>query len=100
MNLRRLFDNRRRYGWSDFRADARAVCGHKPAAPPTVFARASRAIDPERYVESVRAYFLTLPDGHAFPSGAPFSLRATHVPRNASRVKRKIPFKDIFGVIL
>ena len=43
----------------------RAVCGYKPAAPPPVFARAARAIEPDRYVESVRAYFLNLPDGHA-----------------------------------
>ena len=35
----------------------RAVCGHRPAAPPPVFATASRSVDPERYVESVRAYF-------------------------------------------
>ena len=50
----------------------RAVCGDRPAAPPPVFATASRSLDPERYVESVRAYFLCLPDGVAFPSDETF----------------------------
>ena len=57
----------------------RAVCGYRPAAPPPppVFARASRAIEPERYVESVRAYFLSLPDGFAFPSDNAFRAVST-----------------------
>ena len=38
----------------------RAVCGYKPAAPPPVFAKAPSAIEPDRYVESVRAHFLSL----------------------------------------
>ena len=58
----------------------RAVCGFRPAAPPPVFATASRSVDPERYVESVRAYFLCLPDGIAFPSDEAF--RAELVSRN------------------
>ena len=33
----------------------RAVCGYKPAAPPPVFARASGAIEPDRYVEVERS---------------------------------------------
>ena len=65
----------------------RAVCGFRPAAPPQVFARASRAIDPERYVESVRAYFLCLPDGHAFPSDEAF--RAELATRNMYRFKHR-----------
>ena len=65
----------------------RAVCGYKPAAPPPVFAKAPRAIDPERYVESVRAYFLSLPDGFAFPSDDAF--RAELTTRNMYRFKHR-----------
>ena len=43
----------------------RAVCGYKPAALPPVFARAPRAIEPDRYVESVRAHFLSLQGAEA-----------------------------------
>ena len=63
----------------------RAVCGDRPAAPPQVFATASRSVDPERYVESVRAYFLCLPDGVAFPSDEAF--RAELVSRNMYRFR-------------
>ena len=65
----------------------RAVCGYKPAAPPPVFARAPEAIDADRYVESVRACFLNLPDGHAFPSDDAF--RAELVTRNMYRFKHR-----------
>ena len=60
----------------------RAVCGFRPAAPPPVFATASRSVDPERYVESVRAYFLCLPEGSAFPSDEAF--RREWVTRSVS----------------
>ena len=63
----------------------RAVCSHRPAAPPPVFAAASRSVDPERYVESVRAYFLCLPDGSAFPSDEAF--RAELASRNMYRFR-------------
>ena len=63
----------------------RAVCGYRPAAPPPVFATASRSVEPERYVESVRAYFLCLPDGSAFPSDEAF--RAELVSRNMYRFR-------------
>ena len=63
----------------------RAVCGDRPAAPPPVFATASRSVDPERHVESVRAYFLCLPDGSAFPSDEAF--RAELVSRNMYRFR-------------
>ena len=63
----------------------RAVCGFRPAAPPPVFATASRSVDPERYVESVRAYFLCLPDGVAFPSDETF--RAELVSRDMYRFR-------------
>ena len=63
----------------------RAVCGFRPAAPPPVFATASRSVDPERYVESVRAYFLCLPDGVAFPSDEAF--RTKLVSRNMYRFR-------------
>ena len=63
----------------------RAVCGFRPAAPPPVFATASRSVDPEHYVESVRAYFLCLPDGVAFPSDEAF--RAELVSRNMYRFR-------------
>ena len=65
----------------------RAVCGYKPAAPPPVFARAPRAIETDRYVESVRAYFLNLPDKHAFPSDDAF--RAELTTRNMYRFKHR-----------
>ena len=65
----------------------RAVCGYRPAAPPPVFATASRSVDPERYVESVRAYFLCLPDGIAFPSDEAF--RAELVSRNMYRFRHR-----------
>ena len=65
----------------------RAVCGYKPAAPPPVFARASGAIEPDRYVESVRAYFLSLPDRHAFPSDDAF--RAELTTRNMYRFRHR-----------
>ena len=65
----------------------RAVCGYRPAAPPPVFATASRSVDPERYVESVRAYFLCLPDGSAFPSDEAF--RAELVSRNMYRFRHR-----------
>ena len=65
----------------------RAVCGYKPAAPPPVFARASGAIEPDRYVESVRAYLLNLPDGHAFPSDDAF--RAELTTRNMYRFRHR-----------
>ena len=65
----------------------RAVCGYKPAAPPPVFARAPGAIDADRYVESVRAYFLSQPDGHAFPSDDAF--RAELTTRNMYRFKHR-----------
>ena len=63
----------------------RAVCSFRPAAPPPVFATASRSVDPERYVESVRAYFLCLPDGVAFPSDETF--RAELVSRDMYRFR-------------
>ena len=63
----------------------RAVCGFRPAAPSPVFATASRSVDPERYVESVRACFLCLPDGSAFPSDETF--RAKLVSRNMYRFR-------------
>ena len=63
----------------------RAVCGDRPAAPPPVFATASRSVDRERYVESVRAYFLCLPEGSAFPSDEAF--RAKLVSRNMYRFR-------------
>ena len=65
----------------------RAVCGYKPAAPPPVFSRADRAIEPDRYVESVRAYLLNLPDGHAFPSDDAF--RAELTSRNMYRFRHR-----------
>ena len=65
----------------------RAVCGYRPAAPPQVFATASRSVDPERYVESVRAYFLCLPEGSAFPSDEAF--RAELVSRNMYRFRHR-----------
>ena len=65
----------------------RAVCGYKPAALPPVFAKAPRAIDPDRYVESVRAHFLSLPDGHAFPSDDAF--RAELTTRNMYRFRHR-----------
>ena len=65
----------------------RAVCGYRPAAPPQVFATASRSVDPERYVESVQAYFLCLPDGIAFPSDEAF--RAELVSRNMYRFRHR-----------
>ena len=65
----------------------RAVCGYKPAALPPVFARAPRAIEPDRYVESVRAHFLSLPDGHAFPSDDAF--RAELTTRNMYRFRHR-----------
>ena len=65
----------------------RAVCGYKPAAPPPVFAKAPRAIEPDRYVESVRAHFLSLPDGHAFPSDDAF--RAELTTRNMYRFRHR-----------
>ncbi len=65
----------------------RAVCGYKPAAPPAVFASAPGAIDAERYVESVRAFFLNLPDGHAFPSDDAF--RAELATRNMYRFRHR-----------
>ena len=55
----------------------RVVCGYKPAAPPPVFTKAPRTIEPNRYVESVRAHFLSLPDGHAFPSDDAFRAELT-----------------------
>ena len=66
----------------------RAVCGYRPAAPPPVFATASRSVDPERYVESVRAYFLCLPDGIRLPLGRGLPRRARepqHVPLQTPR---------------
>ena len=66
----------------------RAVCGFRPAAPPPVFATASRSVDPERYVESVRAYFLCLPDGLRLPfgRGLPHQAREPqHVPLQTLR---------------
>ena len=66
----------------------RAVCGFRPAAPPQVFATASRSLDPERYVESVRAYFLCLPEGSAFPSDEAF--RAKLVSRNMYRFRHRV----------
>ena len=66
----------------------RTVCGHRPAAPPPVFATASRSVDPERYVESVRAYFLCLPDGVRLPfgRGLPHQAREPqHVPLQTLR---------------
>ena len=65
----------------------RAVCGYRPAAPPPVFATASRSVDPECYVESVRAYFLCLPDGSAFLSDETF--RAELVSRNMYRFRHR-----------
>ena len=65
----------------------RAVCGYKPAAPPPVFAKAPSAIEPDRYVESVRAHFLSLPDGHAFPSDDAF--RAELTSRNMYRFRHR-----------
>ena len=65
----------------------RAVCGYRPAAPPPVFARASRIIEADRYVESVRAYFLSLPDGSAFPSDDAF--RAELTTRNMYRFRHR-----------
>ena len=65
----------------------RAVCGYKPAAPPPVFARAPQTIKPDRYVESVRAWFLNLPEGFSFPSDDAF--RAELTTRNMYRFKRR-----------
>ena len=65
----------------------RAVCDYKPAAPPRVFARAPSAIEPDRYVESVRAHFLSLSDGHAFPSDDTF--RAELTSRNMYRFRHR-----------
>ena len=65
----------------------RAVCGYKPAAPPPVFAKAPSAIEPDRYVESVRAHFLSLPDRHAFPSDDAF--RAELTTRNMYRFRHR-----------
>ena len=65
----------------------RAVCGYKPAAPPPVFAKAPSVIDPDRYVESVRAHFLSQPDGHAFPSDDAF--RAELTTRNMYRFRHR-----------
>ena len=65
----------------------RAVCGYKPAAPPAVFASAPGAIDAERHVESVRAFFLNLPDGHAFLSDDAF--RAELATRNMYRFRHR-----------
>ena len=65
----------------------RAVCDYKPAAPPLVFARAPRAIKPDHYVKSVRAWFLNLSDGHAFPSDNAF--RAELTTRNMYRFKHR-----------
>ena len=58
----------------------RAVCGLKPSAPGTVFAGACRTVEPERYAESARAWFLTLPGGLAFPDDDAF--RAALMNRN------------------
>ena len=65
----------------------RAVCGYKPAAPPPVFARAPQTIKPDCYVESVRAWFLNLPEGFAFPSDDAF--RAELTTRNMYRFKHR-----------
>ena len=65
----------------------RVVCGDKPAASPPVFAKAPRAIEPDRYVESVRAHFLSQPDGHAFPSDDAF--RAELTTRNMYRFRHR-----------
>ena len=65
----------------------RAVCGYKPAAPSPVFARAPQTIKPDRYVESVRAWFLNLPEGFAFPSDDAF--RAELTTRNMYRFKHR-----------
>ena len=65
----------------------RAVCGDKPAAPLPVFSRAPSAIEPNRYVESVRAYFLSLPEGFAFPSDDAF--RAELTTRNMYRFRHR-----------
>ena len=54
----------------------------------------SRSVDPERYVESVRAYFLCLPEGSAFPSDEAF--RAGLVSRNMYRFRhRDAPFERL-----
>ena len=52
-----------------------------------MFARAARAIEPDRYVESVRAYFLSLPDGRAFPSDDAFHAELT--TRNMYRFRHR-----------
>ena len=52
-----------------------------------MFARAASAIEPDRYVESVRAWFLSQPDGHAFPSDDAF--RAELTTRNMYRSKHR-----------
>ena len=52
-----------------------------------MFARAASAIEPDRYVESVRAWFLSQPDGHAFPSDDAF--RAELTTRNMYRFKHR-----------